>query len=180
MLLATVWRHAAIYELYRDETSQCWSRDASTDEAYPPRARSGGFRMVVCAPITVGLSALTSARNGPASVPVVGPRHYRVGRVARVNGGLGVLSHSTRSGHRTIRSTTHAHWRQPTRLAPMRPWSLPWSLSERISDHLRTSQSRSHAAHHLRAPRLAPSSPVSPIACGPLFTGPFPEEVGQP
>jgi hypothetical protein len=64
MLLATVWRHAAIYELYRDETSQCWSRDASTDEAYPPRARSGGFQMVVCAPITVGLPALTSARNG--------------------------------------------------------------------------------------------------------------------
>jgi len=72
MLLATVWRHAAICELYRDETSLCWSHDASTDEAYPPRARSGGFRIVVCAPITVGLPALTSARNGWASVPVVG------------------------------------------------------------------------------------------------------------
>jgi hypothetical protein len=64
MLLATVWRHAAIYELYRDEISLCWSREASTDEAYPPRARSRGFRIVVCAPITVGLPALTSAWNG--------------------------------------------------------------------------------------------------------------------
>ena len=63
MLLATVWRHAAICELYRDETSLCWSHDASTDEAYPPRARSGGFRMVVGAPITAGLPALTAARN---------------------------------------------------------------------------------------------------------------------
>ena len=39
----------------------CWSHDASTDEAYPPSARSGGFRIVVCAPITVGLPALTRA-----------------------------------------------------------------------------------------------------------------------
>src|SRR5204863_4976037 len=63
MLLATVWRRAAICELYRDETSLCWSHEASTDEAYPPRARSGGFRIVVGAPITAGLPALTAARN---------------------------------------------------------------------------------------------------------------------
>jgi hypothetical protein len=47
MLLSTVWRHVAIYELYRDETCLCWSRDASTDETYPPHARSGGFGIVV-------------------------------------------------------------------------------------------------------------------------------------
>jgi len=28
MLLATVWRHAAICELYRIEISLCWSHDA--------------------------------------------------------------------------------------------------------------------------------------------------------
>src|SRR5205823_5181520 len=30
------------------------------------------------------------------------------------------------------------------------PWSFPWSLSERISHHLRASQGRSHAVRDLR------------------------------
>ena len=66
MLLATVWRHAAICELFCDETSLCWSHDASTDEAYPPRALESrlsdrGVRAYHGRP---RLPALTSARNG--------------------------------------------------------------------------------------------------------------------
>jgi len=65
MLLATVWRHAAICELYRDETSLRWSHDASTDEA-PPRALESrlsdrGVRSYHGRP---RVPALTSARNG--------------------------------------------------------------------------------------------------------------------
>src|SRR2546423_8695382 len=63
MLLATVWRHAAICELYRDETSLCWSHDASTDEACPPRARCGGFWVVGGAPFPAGLPAPPSSTN---------------------------------------------------------------------------------------------------------------------
>jgi hypothetical protein len=50
-----------------------------------------------------------------------------------------------------------------SRAAPVGLWSFPWSLSESISRNLRAPQGRSHASHHLRAPRFAPSSPVSPI-----------------
>src|SRR5438270_699873 len=95
MLLATVWRRAAICELYRDETSLWWSHDASTDEAYPPRARSGGFRILVCALITVGLPALTSARERVSERAGRRPRHYRVGRfsIASAEDGQTPASH---------------------------------------------------------------------------------------
>jgi hypothetical protein len=43
------------------------------------------------------------------------------------------------------------------------PWSFPWSLSERISGHLRASQGRPHASREPRTGRFPPSSPVSPI-----------------
>ena len=43
------------------------------------------------------------------------------------------------------------------------PWSFPWSLSERISHHLRASQGRSHALRDLRTGPGRGSSPVSPI-----------------
>jgi hypothetical protein len=43
------------------------------------------------------------------------------------------------------------------------PWAFPWSLSERIPGHLRTPQSPSRAADHLRTGPGRGSSPVSPI-----------------
>ena len=49
------------------------------------------------------------------------------------------------------------------RSAYTRPWSFPWSLSERISHHLRASQGRSHALRDLRTGPGRGLSPVSPI-----------------
>jgi hypothetical protein len=49
----------------------------------------------------------------------------------------------------------------------------PWSLSESISRHLRTPQSRSHASHHLRARPVPASSPVSPITGNPYSRAGF-------
>jgi hypothetical protein len=44
------------------------------------------------------------------------------------------------------------------------PWSFPWSLSERISHHLRASQSPSHAVDDLRtAPGRGSSGALGPI-----------------
>jgi hypothetical protein len=71
----------------------------------------------------------------------------------------GSLSHPRRSRRRTSRRTKLAD-----RLsASVRPWSFPWSLSERISHHLRAPQSRSHVLDDLKARRVPPSSPGSPI-----------------
>jgi hypothetical protein len=43
------------------------------------------------------------------------------------------------------------------------PWSFPWSLSERISHHLRASQGRSRAVRDLRTGPGRGSSPGSPM-----------------
>jgi hypothetical protein len=63
----------------------------------------------------------------------------------------------------TVRSysTEGFFWRGDQ--GPPDPWSFPWSLSERISHHLRASQGRSHAARDLRRGPGRGSSPVSPI-----------------
>jgi hypothetical protein len=106
--------------------------------------------------------------RGGASVGARAVLTLALDELRESQGGLGVLSHSTRSGHRTIRSTNHAHWRQPTRLAPMRPWSLPWSLSERISDHLRAAHTPHITSEH---PDLLVRAQYRPSHAAPCLRG---------
>jgi hypothetical protein len=85
--------------------------------------------------------------------------------------GLKVAPGTRLDGHRgsVPRGARRTLLANPKDRASGPPWAFPWSLSERISDHLRASQSRSHAVDHLRAPPVPPSSPVSPIRSRPCL-----------
>src|SRR5205823_71533 len=110
-----------------------------------------------------------------SSSPTVIQRHRRTSADTEVGRALSVstrasiwssASRDARSGDATLLAGFQpalASGAEQPPFNPVGPWSFPWSLSERISHHLRASQGRSHAVRDLRTGSGRGSSPGSPI-----------------